>query len=445
MRLVGQQYPNGSCPEKNNKGGLDTGNKERNLALRRTLALGALACSGYLAINLASTEQAVATLRIPSDAKAATSAQALPPLEIQRTLVMKRGDTLASTLKKAGFAPEQITAMTLSSKDVTKPVTHKTELKLSYTESAPYVIQTASLTYRPQPDQEVTLKLNGTQTTVKAVAKPLRDEHAVAVGEIHDSLYQDGIAAGMNPAQVMQFMNLFAWDLDYTRDIHPGDTFKVMYEKTVNDKGVTVKTGKILAAEFTVDGETRSAYLFEGEYLNEKGESKKKLLLRTPLEFTRISSNFNLHRKHPVLGFTRAHKGTDFAAPSGTPVKASGDGTVVYVGPHGGHGNFVKIKHNGTFTTAYAHLSRFAKGLKVGKKVSQGQVIAFVGSTGVSSGPHLHYEVIKNGTHVNAMSTTLPTGSPLSKKQLLAFKSHVRNAQTAWNAAFMQNRQLASR
>ncbi len=415
------------------------------MALRRTLAIGGLICSGYLAVNLASTEQAIATLRIPSDAKAANSAQTLPQLEIQRTIVMKRGDTLASTLKKAGFSPEQITAMTISTPSVTKPITHKTEMKLTYTESAPYQIQTASLTYRPKPEEEVTLKLNGTQATAKAVAKPLVESNGTAVGEIHDSLYQDATEAGLSPAQVMQFMNLFAWDLDYTRDIHPGDTFKVLYEKTVNDKGVTVKTGKILAAEFTVGGETRSAYYYGGEYLNEKGESKKKLLLRTPLEFTRISSNFNLHRKHPVLGFTRAHKGTDFAAPTGTPVKASGDGKVVYVGPHGGHGNFVKIEHNGTYSTAYAHLSRFAKGLKVGARVKQGQVIAFVGSTGVSSGPHLHYEVIKNGTHVDAMRTDLPTGSPLSKKQLAEFKRHVSNAQTAWNAAFMQNRQMASR
>jgi len=415
------------------------------LALSRTLAIGGLICSGYLAISLASTEQAVATLRIPSDATAANSAQTLPHLEIQRTILMKRGDTLAATLKKAGFSPEQIAAMTISTPSATKPITHKTEMKLSYTESAPYQIQTASLTYRPKPEEEVTLKLNGTQATAKAVAKPLTEANGVAVGEIHDSLYQDATQAGLSPAQVMQFMNLFAWDLDYTRDIHPADTFKVLYEKTVNDKGVTVKTGKILAAEFTVGGETRSAYFYGGEYLDAKGESKKKLLLRTPLEFTRISSSFNLARKHPVLGFTRAHRGTDFAAPAGTPVKASGDGQVVFAGVHGGHGNYVKVEHNGTYTTAYAHLSRFAKGIRIGSRVKQGQIIAYVGSTGISTGPHLHYEVIKKGQFVDAMRTDLPTGSPLSRSQLAEFKRHVSNAQTAWNAAFLQNRQMASR
>lgn len=415
------------------------------MALRRTLIIGSLACTGYLAASLVSTETATATLRTAADDTAASSAAPLPPLEIQRNLTLKRGDTLSGALKKAGFTPAQIAVMTLSTPAASKPVSAKTELSMVYTESAPYQIQTARVTYRPSPDQEITLKLNGQQASAQVVAKPLKETQGVAVGTIRDSLYQDATAAGLTPAQVNQFMNLFAWDLDYTRDIHAGDTFKVLYEQTVNDKGVKVKTGRILAAEFTVDGETRHAYFYGGEYLNEKGESKKKLLLRTPLEFTRISSNFDPHRKHPVLGFTRAHKGTDFAAPTGTPVKASGDGVVTMVRVRGGYGNYVQIKHNDSYSTAYAHLSRYAKGLREGQRVKQGQVIAFVGSTGVSSGPHLHYEVIRNGTHVDAMRTDLPTGSPLSKKQLAEFKRHVANAQTAWNAAFSQNRQLASR
>ncbi len=414
-------------------------------SLRRTFIIGSLALTGYLAANLASTENATATLRTTANDVAASSAEPLPPLQIQRTITMKRGDTLASTLKKAGFAPEQIAAMTMSTPSVTKPVTAKTDLELTYTESAPYTINTAKVTYRPMPEQEVTLSLNNGQASAKVVAKPLVQGRGVAVGRINGSLYADATAAGLTPAQVNQFMDIFAWDLDYTRDIHPGDTFKVIYEQTVNDLGQKVKTGRILAAEFTVSGETRSAYWFNNEYLGEKGESKKKLLLRTPLEYTRISSNFNLNRKHPVLGFTRAHKGTDFAAPTGTPVKASGDGKVVFAGVHGGHGNYVKVEHNGTYATAYAHLHRFAKGIKVGSVVKQGQVIAYVGSTGLSSGPHLHYEVIKNGTHVNAMSTDLPTSNPLGKTQLAQFKQQVSSAQTAWNQAFQASRQLASR
>ncbi|RYG58533.1 MAG: hypothetical protein EON60_12950, partial [Alphaproteobacteria bacterium] len=321
------------------------------MALRRTFIIGSLAVTGYLAANLVSTETATATLRTAANDTAANSAEPLPPLQIQRTLIMKRGDTLASALKQAGFAPHQVVAMTMSTPSVTKAVTAKTDLDITYTESAPYTISTAKVTYRPKPDEEVTLSLNNGQASAKVVAKPLVEGRGVAVGRINGSLYADGTAAGLTPAQVNQFMDIFAWDLDYTRDIHPGDTFKVLFEQTLNDRGEKIKTGRILAAEFTVDGETRSAYWFNGEYLGEKGESKKKLLLRTPLEYTRISSNFNLNRKHPVLGFTRAHKGTDFAAPTGTPVKASGDGKITYAGPHGGHGNYVKVQHNGTFTT----------------------------------------------------------------------------------------------
>ena len=415
------------------------------MAIRRTLIIGSLACSGYLAANLASTETATATLRTPADETAAHSSEDLPQLQVQRTIAMKRGDTLAGTLKKAGFAPEQIATMTISTPAATKPVSAKTDLHLSYVEGAPYEIKNATLTYRPKPEEELTLSLNNGQASAKSVAKPLQDINGTAVGEIRNSLYQDATRAGLTPQQVNQFMGLFAWDLDYTRDIHPGDTFKVMYEKTVNDKGVTVKTGRILAAEFTVAGETRSAYWFNNEYLDEKGNSKKKLLLRTPLEFTRISSNFDMARKHPVLGFTRAHKGTDFAAPTGTPVKASGDGKIVFIGVHGGHGNFIKVEHNGTYSTAYAHLNGYAKGMKLGSVVKQGQVIGYVGTTGVSTGPHLHYEVIKNGQYVNAMSTELPTGNPLSKSQLAEFKRRVSNAQLAWNNALNSNRQVASR
>lgn len=393
-------------------------------------------------VSLAGTS-AVAMLRSPADAAAALSSAPLPPLQVQRTITLKRGDTLAAVLKRAGFTPEQVVALTATTPAATRPVTAKTELTLSYIENAPYHIQQANLTYRPTPTQEVTMVLTGGRASAQVEAKPLRDEVATAVGQIDDSLYQDGLQAGLTPHQVNQFMGIFAWDLDYTRDIHPGDTFKVLYERTVNDRGELVKTGRILAAEFTVGNETRTAYWYNGEYLDAKGNSKRKLLLRTPVEFSRISSSFG-RRDHPVLGFTRMHKGTDFAAPYGTPIKASGNGTVVFRGKHGGHGNYIKIKHNSTYSTGYAHISRFAKGIHVGSKVKQGQTIAYVGSTGLSTGPHLHYEVMKNGTCVDAMRTDLPTTTPLSRHQRAQFKALVHKAQVAWNAA-AKSVKLASR
>jgi len=412
------------------------------MAARHFLIAGGLTVATAAVLTVA--EPALALLRAPSDAAVAATSAPLPPMEVQRTLTLARGETLAAALRKAGFTPQQTAALTAAAPAAAIPVKAKTDLTLNYTESAPYTIQSATLTYRPEPAQELTLRYENGHATARAVAKPLRDERAVAVGTITSSLYQDALSAGMSPQQVNEFMGIFAWDLDYTRDLHPGDTFKVMFEHTVNDKGQRVKTGRILGAEFKVGKEVRHAYWFNGEYLNEKGESKRKLLLRTPLEFSRISSNFGA-RKHPVLGFTRMHKGTDFAAGYGTPVKASGDGTVVFVGPHGGHGNFVKIRHNATYTTGYAHLQKFARNLRVGGKVRQGQIIAYVGSTGISTGPHLHYEVIKNGTYVNAMSTDLPVGNPLSRTQLAAFKSMVGATQTAWTRAEKTTRQLASR
>ena len=367
----------------------------------------------------------------------------LPPLQVERTIALKRGDTLAGALAGAGFSRAQIAALVASHPAAKQPIGAATQLNLSYTESTPRNIATASLAYRPTPTLALQLNLDESSATAQATNKPLRQTQGIAVGVIADSLYEDATQAGLPANLVNNFMNIFAWDIDYTRDIHPGDQFKVMFEETVNDLGQRVKTGKILAAQFKVGKETRSAFLFNGEYLNEKGESKRKLLLRTPLEFSRISSNFGL-RRHPVLGYSKMHRGTDFAAPTGTPVKASGNGVITFLGAKGPSGNLIRIKHNATYSTAYAHLNGFKRGLRAGSKVTQGQIIGYVGTTGRSTGPHLHYEVLVNGQQVDAMNTKLPTGNPLSRSQLAQFKNFVNQAQTAWNKAASQN-QLASR
>jgi murein DD-endopeptidase MepM/ murein hydrolase activator NlpD len=387
-----------------------------------------------------------AEAKLPNAAELqAQQRQALPPLEVERTLTLPRGATLARALAQMGFKPSQLAALARANAATRQPVTAPTTLTLAYQEAAPYQIGQAKLAFRPTPTQEVALTLNGTQASAVAKAKPLTEHHAVAVGRITDSLWADATRSGLSPQQIKEFMDIFAWDLDYTRDLHPGDAFKVTYEETRNDLGQRVKTGRILAAAFTVAGETRQAFWWQGskEYLNEKGESKRKLLLRTPLEVYRISSGFGL-RTHPVLGFSKLHTGTDFAAPTGTPVKASGDGVITFIGPKGPNGNLIRIKHNEKFSTAYAHLHRFTKGLKVGSRVRQGQIIAQVGTTGRSTGPHLHYEVQVSGVSVNPMSAKLPTGNPLSRKELASFKARVTGVQTAWRQAQGQVR-VASR
>jgi murein DD-endopeptidase MepM/ murein hydrolase activator NlpD len=409
--------------------------------VRRRIAIAALGVvlplSAYAALSSLSPHDDMAAA-MPS-----AFSVALPNLQVERTITLQKGEDLSKMLTRAGFSEQQTSQLmsTLKGKVNTGALKAGQKFELSYTEAAPYTIDTASLTFRHGPGQEARLNLRGSTATASFVKHELKQRQAVAVGRIKDSLYQDATDANVPPGLIKPFMDLFAWDIDYTRDIQPGDTFKITYEETVDDRGQRVKTGRILAASFTVGKRTQQAFWYvdengRGDYYNEKGEGKRKLLLRTPLETYRISSHFNLKRKHPILGFTRAHKGTDFAAPTGTPVKASGDGVVTFVGFHGGHGKFIKIRHNATFTTAYAHLHRYSKGIKVGSRVKQGQIIAQVGSTGASTGPHLHYEVIKNGVHVNAMSTDLPTGTMMAGKAKGQFKAMVASIQSAWEKAF---------
>jgi len=210
----------------------------------------------------------------------------------------------------------------------------------------------------------------------------------------------------------------------------------VVYEKILDEKGNYLRSGQVLAAELTTKGKTYDAYRTVengwAEYYSSKGYNKKRTLLRTPLEFTRISSHYNLRRKHPILGYTRAHKGTDFAAPTGTPIKAAGDGVIEKASWYGGYGRYIRIRHDKKFKSAYAHLSRYARGIKAGKKVKQGQTIGYVGTSGRSSGPHLHYELLVYGKQVNAMKQKLPTGAKVKKKGLKAFNSMVSKYQKMW-------------
>ncbi|PIZ29875.1 MAG: peptidase M23 [Alphaproteobacteria bacterium CG_4_10_14_0_8_um_filter_53_9] len=375
-----------------------------------------------------------------------TSSASLPPLEIERTFEIERGETLDKALTRIGVPSEDVKAFLSDLKTMPKLEAGK-ELTLTYTEKpeAPQRLSTAAMTVRTAPDELLHLSLKEDGTAIaKTEHRALTNHRSVAVGTINHSLYMDATAAGLPARLIKPFVDLFAWDMDFTRDVHPGDTFKVMFEETQDFEGERVKSGKILAAEFYVKGGKRTAYLFDGEYYDEKGEGKKKLLLKTPLETYRISSGFNLQRKHPVLGYTRAHRGTDFAAPTGTPVKASGDGIVQRADRFGSFGNYIKIKHTGTYSTAYAHLHRFARGIRPGSRVKQGQIIAYVGSTGRSTGPHLHYEVHVKGKQVDAMRTKLPTSTLLAGRQKTQFRNLVAEAQTKWNKAFAAI-QLASR
>lgn len=246
-----------------------------------------------------------------------------------------------------------------------------------------------------------------------------------AKGEINSSLFLSAQQAGLSHNLTMQMANIFGYDVDFAREIRKGDSFEVLFEELhVGNK--RVGTNNILAARFTNRGKVFTAVRFtdkngNSSYYRADGTSMRKAFIRTPVELARISSRYNPNRRHPVLKTVRPHRGVDYAAATGTPIRATGDGRVVHAGRKGGYGNTVVLKHGQKYQTLYAHMSRFAKGLKVGDNVSQGQVIGYVGTTGLSTGPHLHYEFLVNGTHVDPLNAKLPVADPVPQSERTAF------------------------
>ncbi len=253
----------------------------------------------------------------------------------------------------------------------------------------------------------------------------LYKKEVVIKNVIKNNLYTSAIDAGIEPNIIIEFARIFGFEVDFQRDIRKGDWFEIYYEKFEDDNNKIRDTGKIMYASMFVNGEEINLYNFKyngaEDYYNISGKSITKSLMKTPINGARLSSSFGM-RKHPILGYNKMHRGTDFAAPSGTPIMASGSGTVTRARWCGGGGNCVKIKHNSTYETIYAHMKSFAKGIKEGKKVKQGQIIGYVGSTGMSTGPHLHYEVIVNGKKVNSQKLKLPSGKVLKGEERKVFE-----------------------
>jgi murein DD-endopeptidase MepM/ murein hydrolase activator NlpD len=240
------------------------------------------------------------------------------------------------------------------------------------------------------------------------------------------------MAAGVPVQIILAMIKTLSYDVDFQRDIQPGDTFEVMFEGLYDTKGKLVRHGDLLYAGLDLSGAEIQLYRYEdaqgtSDFFNAKGESVKKALLRTPVDGAKITSGFGM-RNHPILGYSKMHKGIDFGVPPGTPIQAAGDGTVEMAGPNGAYGNYVRLRHGNGFATAYAHMSRIAQGVHTGRRVMQGQVIGFVGSTGRSTGPHLHYEVLQGNSHVNPMSIKVPTGVKLTGKDLDRFQVHKRQS-----------------
>lgn len=262
---------------------------------------------------------------------------------------------------------------------------------------------------------------------LRELDEKIRDETAVADGEIEGSLYESAERIGATPAITAEVAKLFSHKIDFQRDIQPGDAFKLVFARKVTEAGRTIEAGDLQYAEIHGVKFYRFARGNDVEYFDEFGKNIKGFLLRTPVDGARITSLFGM-RKHPVLGFTRAHQGIDFGAGTGTPILAAGDGVVVQSARWGGYGNWLRIRHSGGWDTGYGHISRYASGIHPGVHVRQGQVVAYVGATGLATGPHLHYEIWKNGQRVNPIGAKVPQGTELAGGELARFrdqKAHI--------------------
>ena len=340
-------------------------------------------------------------------------------------LTIKKGDSVSTLFQRAGLPPSEAYRITQADKD-------RRLYKIKPGEVIRILAQekrVETLEYRKSALEKIVF--DGTQSPVEMSIEVRQPEVrlANASGVIQGSLFLAGARAGLSDRQTMNMAGIFGHVIDLVYDLREGDHFHVVYEELYLD-GEKIDEGKIVAAEFINQSERFSAYRYTDSqgnsgYFDEKGVSMQKAFLLAPLNYSRISSNFNLKRKHPVLNTIRAHKGTDYAAPTGTPIYASGAGRVVHSGNKGGYGKTVIINHSGNIQTRYAHMSRIKA--RNGQRVKQGQVIGYVGSTGLASGPHLHYEFIMNGVHRNPRTilAKLPKAVSLDKAELPRFKRNV--------------------
>ena len=282
-----------------------------------------------------------------------------------------------------------------------------------------------NLVYPINNTTSVEIRKSQNNFEVKENILQLYKKEVVVKSVIKNNLYSSAIESGVEPNIIVEFARIFGFEVDFQRDIRQGNWFEILYERFEDDNNKVKDTGKIIYASMFVNGEELNLYNFKSNNIEDfydiKGKSITKSLMKTPINGARLSSSFGM-RKHPLLGYNKMHKGTDFAAPSGTPIMASGSGTVTRARWCGGGGNCVKIKHNSTYETIYAHMKAFAKGIREGRKVKQGQIIGYVGSTGLSTGPHLHYEVLVNGKKVNSQRLKLPSGKTLRGEERKQFE-----------------------
>ena len=341
--------------------------------------------------------------------------------------IIQTGDTFEKVLKKINISKNEkkkILKKVLKLKLVNNlKKNHKISFKIDKKEPTK-VLEFSIQTSKTKSIQFIRNNISNKFDSIE-IEKDLKKILAYKETEITSSLYSSAIEIGVQPNVIIDFARIYGFQIDFQRDIWKNDTFQILYETFIDQNGKILETGNIIYANLILHGNENPLYIFkvknDYDHFDNFGKSIRKSLMKTPINGARLSSSFGM-RKHPISGFNKMHQGTDFAAPMGTPIMASGDGKIVRARWCGGGGNCIKIRHNSTYSTVYAHLSKFARNIKEGKRVKQGQIIGYVGSTGKSTGPHLHYEVIENGKKINSQKLKLPSGKILKNKERELFE-----------------------
>jgi murein DD-endopeptidase MepM/ murein hydrolase activator NlpD len=378
------------------------------------------------------------------EAALSSVAPATASSRVVRNITIRRGDTLMKAILRSGSDRKQAHAAITSLKEIFDPKSLRPGQTLTATfQKSEAGQETANEQKRAKQKASkllVELRLNtdaehefsaertsGGKFTAHGIVKQLEHVSYRAGATINDSLFLAANRAGVPNRLIMDVIRMFSWDVDFQRDIQRGDRFEILYHRLHDESGKAVKDGAVLFAALTLSGVHYPLYRFESEpgrfeYFNQKGQSARKALLRTPVDGARLSSRYG-KRRHPILGYTRMHRGLDFAAPRGTPIMAGGDGVIESIGRNGAYGRYIRLRHNSRYKTAYAHMRRYAKGMRRGKRVRQGQTIGYVGSSGRSTGPHLHYEVLVGNRQLNPLKIKLPTGQKLKGAELARFEA----------------------
>jgi murein DD-endopeptidase MepM/ murein hydrolase activator NlpD len=374
--------------------------------------------------SIAAADAPTATAATP----AASAVASPPPIVAEQAsvasiieVVVGRNDTLDAIFRRMALNKSDLAAIRnlpgiRQSLDILKP---GDSIKLKHTDG-----DIKELTRKVSETQTLDVVLKDSGFEAKMIDNPVETRVRTARATIDSSLFQAAGAADISDTVALKLANVFAWDIDFVLDIREGDRFTAVYEQIFQD-GKYLRDGEVLAAEFVNNGRVYRAVRFvvdgHAGYYTPAGLAMRKAFLRAPLEFTRVSSAFNPHRQHPILNLIRGHMGTDYAAPIGTPVHAAGDGHVSFAGQRGGYGNAIVLNHGANISTLYGHMSGFARNIRVGTRVQQGEVIGYVGMTGLATGPHLHYEYLTGGVHRNPQTVQLPGAEPLRAQDLQRF------------------------